>query len=169
MTNQCSKSLPWEKQTRTASLSAATLSSLSLLISACPAKHRLKPAAYAKGSYLVFLIRHERPLRRRSESKWNQALITLRGEYLKFFLLHLIESFVLLSVSQLNLVPVVGVDRIVSTTAFAAEAYTSSPAGLPISVPMPNQLGSASGRGLGTTATVSVMLRLRLSLLIAVI
>ena len=47
------------------------------------------------------------------------------------------------------------------TTAFATEAYTPSPGLLisvsvpPISVSVPNQLGSASVRGLETPSTVS--------------
>ena len=49
--------------------------------------------------------------------------------------------------------PVVGADH-APTTAFATEAYTLSPGPL-ISVPVPKQLGSASGRGLETPPTVS--------------
>ena len=51
------------------------------------------------------------------------------------------------------MVPVVGVDH-APATAFATEAYRLSP-GAPISVPLPKQLGSASGRGLETPPTVS--------------
>ena len=47
---------------------------------------------------------------------------------------------------------VVGVDH-APTIAFATEAYTLS--GSPISVPMPKQLGSDSGRELETPPTVS--------------
>ena len=51
------------------------------------------------------------------------------------------------------MVPVIGVDH-APTTAFAAEAFTLSPS-LPTSVPVPNQLGSASVLGLETPSTVS--------------
>ena len=50
------------------------------------------------------------------------------------------------------MVSVVGVDR--PTTAFATEVYIPIP-GLPISAPVPKQLGSASGRGLEIELTVS--------------
>ena len=56
------------------------------------------------------------------------------------------------------MVPVVGVDHI-PTTAFATEAYTLSPDppdSVPVSgsIPVPTQLGSASGGGLETPPTV---------------
>ena len=62
----------------------------------------------------------------------------------------------LLSILPLNMVPVVGVDH-TPTTEFAAEACTLS-SGPPISVPVlpvPKQLGSASGRGLESPPAVS--------------
>ena len=52
------------------------------------------------------------------------------------------------------MVPVVGVDH-APTTAFTAEAYTLSPGPLMSAVPVPKQLGSASGQGLETPPTVS--------------
>ena len=51
------------------------------------------------------------------------------------------------------MVPVIGVDH-APTTAFAMKAYTPPP-GLPTSLPMSNQLASASGQGLETQSTVS--------------
>ena len=155
-------SLPWPKeQTGTAHCHWHILSRLS----SCRAKDRLKPIAYAKlldlskGSYLLFFICHERPLRRRS--KWIQALITLQSEeLLNSFFQHIIKTVsYFLSILPLNAVPVVGVDH-VPTTASVTEAYTLS-AGPPISVPVsglipvPKQLGSVSGQGLETPPTVS--------------
>jgi hypothetical protein len=137
----------------------------------------LKPIAYAdlsKGCFLLFFICHdlERPLRRRS--KWIQVLKTLQGEYLNSFLQHLIEPVShFLSISPLNISPVVGVDH-APTTTFATEALSPGPpTSVPVlgSIPVPEQFGSASGGGLETPPTVSdhAMLTLpcsRLSLLI---
>ena len=57
------------------------------------------------------------------------------------------------------MVPVVGVDY-APTSAFATEAYTPPPGppfSVPVSelIPVPNQLGSASGRGLENPPAVS--------------
>ena len=65
------------------------------------------------------------------------------------------EGIVLLSISPLNAVPVVPVDRLdhAPTTAFDTEVRTLSPISLPVTVS--ERLGSASGRGLETPPTVS--------------
>ena len=66
------------------------------------------------------------------------------------------NSLVLLSISPLNMVPVVGIGHAPTTgTAFATEAYTLSPPGRPISVSVSKQLISATDRGLETPPTVS--------------
>ena len=63
-------------------------------LSSCRAKERLKLIPYAKsldlskGSWLLFFVRHERPLALRRQSKWIRTLITIQGEYLKSFLRH---------------------------------------------------------------------------------
>ena len=64
-----------------------------------------------------------------------------------------LKGIILLSISLLNLVPVGPVDHLdhAPTTAFDTEVCSLSP----ISVPVPKQLGSASGRGLETPPTVS--------------
>ena len=67
-----------------------------------------------------------------------------------FSLQGFIEKQLLFSVLPVDVVPVV-VDHV--SDAFATESYTLSPR--PISVPVPKQFGSASGRGLETQRTVS--------------
>ena len=59
------------------------------------------------------------------------------------------DNLVLLSISPLNMVPVVD-----APMAFATEAHTPPP-GPPISVPVPKQLDSACDQGLETSPTVS--------------